>query len=184
MTVSTTDKLRIARTNILVDLAAKNGGKVTPEVLLATCEGSQKLLLNILWNARRSGYVNVDQVRNGRKIDYWVVTVTGEVPTVPVAVVKTKAVKPAKKQVADPVAAKQNKLRPATSEQIKAANLAKMKAVTAKLKKAAAKKKKKKTIIVDDVEKTFGSTGEVGTSFTVDGGWDSMENVNVRDFLR
>jgi len=187
MTVSTTDKLRIARTNILVDLAAKNGGKVTPEVLLATCEGSQKLLLNILWNARRSGYVNVDQVRNGRKIEYWVVTVTGEVPTVPVAVVKTKIVKTKieKTKAEKPVkVAKIKSVIAEDRERIKAANLAKMKAVTAKLKKAAAKKKKKKTIVVDDVEKTFGSTGEVGTSFTVDGGWDSMENVNVRDFLR
>jgi hypothetical protein len=97
---------------------------------------------------------------------------------------KPKTGKPTK-QVADPVAAKQNKLKPATPEQIKAANLAKMKAVTAKQngKKIVAKAAAKK-IKVDPVEQALGSTGEVATSFTVDAGWDSMENVNVKDFLR
>jgi hypothetical protein len=100
---------------------------------------------------------------------------------------KTKAAKPAKatKQVADPVAAKQNKLKPATEEQIRAKNLETMKKVTAKKtgKKIVAKAAAKK-IKVDPVEQTLGSTGEVATSFTVDAGWDSMENVNVKDFLR
>lgn len=55
----------------------------------------------------------------------------------------------------------------------KAANLAKAAAA-----KAPAKKK------VDAVEKTFGSSGEIASSYAVDNGWDSMDNVDVKDFLR
>lgn len=193
MTVSVSTQLRISRTNLLVDLAKKNGGKVTPDVLLAAVGGKQKLVLDVLWNARRSGYVNVEQTREGRKIAFWTVTVIGDVPVVVEAAKPAKAAKAPKRQVADPVAAKQNKLIPKTvkrakvektDEQIKAANLEKMKAVTAKLKKKAAAKKKKKTIVVDDVEQTFGTNGEVGTSFTIDGGWDSMDGINVADLIR
>lgn len=52
-----------------------------------------------------------------------------------------------------------------------------------KLSKAAAAKvsAKKK---VDAVEKTFGSSGEIASSYAVDNGWDSMDNVDVKDFLR
>lgn len=190
MTVSVSAQLRIARTNLLVDLAKKNGGKVTPDVLLAAVGGKQKLVLDVLWNARRSGYVNVEQTREGRKIAFWTVTVTGDVPVVVEAVkpAKTaKAAKPVKAKAVKSVKTVKTDKRAKvekTDEQIKAANLEKMKAVTAKLKKKAAAKKKKKTIVVDDVEQTFGTNGEVGTSFTVDGGWDSMDGINVADLIR
>ena len=70
-----------------------------------------------------------------------------------------------------------------TDATIKAANLAKMKAITAKNTKKVAAKKRKIDKLVDEVENAFGTTGEI-TGNAVDPGWDSMENVNVRDFLR
>jgi hypothetical protein len=70
-----------------------------------------------------------------------------------------------------------------TDEAIKAANLAKMKEVSSKITKKAAAKKRKIDKLVDEVENAFGTTGEV-TGSAVDAGWDSMENINVRDFLR
>ena len=39
-------------------------------------------------------------------------------------------------------------------------------------------------IAQDEVSKTFGSTGEIASSFSVDADWDSMDGVEVRDFLR
>lgn len=47
--------------------------------------------------------------------------------------------------------------------------------------KAAAAKKPAKP---DPVAKVLGSTGEIAKSFTVDNDWDSMEGVDVKDFLR
>jgi hypothetical protein len=70
-----------------------------------------------------------------------------------------------------------------TDADIKAANLAKMKAITAKNTKKVAAKKRKIDKLVDEVENAFGTTGEIAGN-AVDPGWDSMENVNVRDFLR
>jgi hypothetical protein len=83
-----------------------------------------------------------------------------------------KATNPSKK-------AKSDKSGVKTSEQIKAANLAKMKKVSAKL---AAKKKKTKKII-DYVERELGSTGEIATSFNIDPAWDSMDGVDVKSLV-
>ena len=47
--------------------------------------------------------------------------------------------------------------------------------------KAAASKKPAKP---DPVVKELGSTGEIAKSFTVDKDWDSMDGVDVKDFLR
>jgi hypothetical protein len=66
---------------------------------------------------------------------------------------------------------------------IKAANLAKMKAVTAKVTKKAAASKRKIDKLVDEVENAFGSTGDI-TGSAVDAGWDSMDGIDVKNFLR
>jgi hypothetical protein len=194
MTAIVSNELRYARTKLLLDLAEKGNGKVTADDLLKAVNGSQKLLLNVLWNARRSGYVSVEQVRDGRKIAYWEIKVTGDIPVAPSTEIspldvkkgaKTKTVKQPKavktKKVASAVAVKKKATK--SEEDIRAANLARMKAVSAKIAKKAAAKKKK-TINVDDVEKTFGTNGEVATSFAIDNGFDSMDGINVRDFLR
>jgi hypothetical protein len=105
----------------------------------------------------------------------------------PKNVAELRDMKPKAKTAAKPAkAAKPTKtVKALTPEQIRAKNLETMKKVTAKQtgKKIVAKAAAKK-IKVDPVEQALGSTGEVATSFTVDAGWDSMENVNVKDFLR
>jgi phage-related protein len=198
MTCIISEELRYARTKFLLELAEQGGGKVLPDVFLKAVNGSQKLILNILWIARRSGYVSVDQVREGRKIAYWDIKVTGKIPSAPAIQVSPldakKGVKTKQPKAAKPVKAKSAsaakdivKVEKApkvkaekTVEKIKAANLAKMKKVSAKL--AAAKKKSKK--VIDFVEKELGSTGEIASSFSIDNGWDSMDGINPADFLR
>jgi phage protein D len=56
---------------------------------------------------------------------------------------------------------------------IKAANLAKLKAVGAKF-------KPKNVREFDDVTETFGTSGEVGTSFNIDRDWDSIEGLDLK----
>jgi uncharacterized protein with GYD domain len=53
-----------------------------------------------------------------------------------------------------------------------------MQKVTAK-----AKKVKQKSKRFDFVEKELGSTGEIATSFTFDGDWDSMQGVDVKSLI-
>ena len=63
--------------------------------------------------------------------------------------------------------------------EIKASNLEKLKAVAAKRKSST----KKKVREFDDVTETFGTTGEIGTSFNVDGDWDSVEGLDLKNLL-
>jgi hypothetical protein len=60
-----------------------------------------------------------------------------------------------------------------------------MKKVAAKFKPTKATKKvsKKKTREFDDVTEQFGTSGEVGTSFSVDKDWDSIENLDLSKIL-
>ena len=58
---------------------------------------------------------------------------------------------------------------------IKAANLEKLKAVGANRAKAA-----KRVREFDDVTETFGTSGEVGTSFSVDRDFDSFEDIDLK----
>ena len=62
---------------------------------------------------------------------------------------------------------------------IKAKNLETLKAVAAK-KKAAPKKKVRE---FDDVTEQFGTSGEVGTSFSVERDWDSIEGLDLSKLL-
>ena len=61
---------------------------------------------------------------------------------------------------------------------IKAANLAKLKEVAANRTKAA-----KRVREFDDVTETFGTSGEVGTSFNVDRDWDSIDGLDLSKLL-
>lgn len=63
--------------------------------------------------------------------------------------------------------------------EIKAKNLATLKAVAAKRKSAP----KKKVREFDDVTEQFGTSGEVGTSFNVDRDWDSVEGLDLSKLL-
>lgn len=62
---------------------------------------------------------------------------------------------------------------------IKAKNLETLKAVAAKRKSAP----KKKVREFDDVTDTFGSNGEVGTSFSVENDWDSVSGLDLSKLL-
>jgi hypothetical protein len=75
------------------------------------------------------------------------------------------------------------KAKAKTEDEIKAANLATMQKVSAKISKKVAASKPKKRKVVDYVEKELGSTGEVATSFTVDADWDSMQGVDVKSLI-
>jgi hypothetical protein len=202
MTCIISEELRYARTKFLLSLAEQGNGKVTPDAFLKAVNGSQKLILNILWIARRSGYVSVEQVREGRKIAYWDIKLIGEIPTAPavevspldvkrgakIKSVKQPKVKAEKKEKVASAVKKQPKKAVAdvakkSDEDIRAANLARMKSVSANIAKKVAAKKRK-IINIDDVEKTFGTSGEIATSFAIDNGFDSMEGINVADFLR
>lgn len=98
---------------------------------------------------------------------------------------KTPAAKAPKAKVAKVKAAKVVKAKPAVSTKteaevaaIKAKNLAKLKEVGANRAKAA-----KRVREYDDVTEQFGTTGEVGTSFNVDGDWDSVEGLDLKTLL-
>jgi hypothetical protein len=83
----------------------------------------------------------------------------------PIKVVE-KAIKAANKSISNKAA-------------IKAKNLETLKAVAAK-RKAAPKSKVRE---YDDVTETFGTSGEVGTSFNVDRDWDSVEGLDLSKLL-
>jgi hypothetical protein len=67
---------------------------------------------------------------------------------------------------------------------VKAKNLETMRKVAAKMKaKKAPKASKKKVREFDDVTETFGTSGEVGTSFSVERDWDSVEGLDLKNLL-
>lgn len=78
---------------------------------------------------------------------------------------KAKAAKPAKVVVA---------------KAEKPAKPAKKAAAAAKVKPVKIDKSKS----IDIVEKQFGSSGEVATSYSIDGDWDSMDGIDVANFLK
>ena len=68
-----------------------------------------------------------------------------------------------------------------TPAEIKAKNLETMQKVTAKLNKKAKSKKSSKRF--DAVTKELGSSGEIATSFSIDGDFDSMQGVDVKSLI-
>lgn len=114
---------------------------------------------------RRDGFV-FDCTKDGRRIVSY--TLVGE----PKNAEYFRNLQPKQKASAPAKQTKTVKV-PAVKPASKTANLAKAAAA-----KVPAKKK------VDAVEKTFGSSGEIASSYAVDNGWDSMDNVDVKDFLR
>lgn len=88
-------------------------------------------------------------------------------------------VSPAKRNGAAPVAKKPKAVKVVSAPKPKKAKVVKQKA-------AAAKPKKEKSIMddkYDEVEKTFGSSGAIG-NYSVDPDWDSMDGIDVNNFLK
>ncbi len=68
------------------------------------------------------------------------------------------------------------KTKAKTKKDIKAKNLETLRAVGANF-------KPKNVREFDDVTEQFGSSGEIGTSYTVDGDWDSIEGVDLQKLV-
>lgn len=100
---------------------------------------------------------------------------------------KAKAAKaPKAAKVAAPKAAPKVVVsnEPKDIEAIKAKNLETMKKVAAKVAaKKAPKASKKKVRDFDDVTEQFGTSGEVGTSFSVERDWDSIEGLDLSKLI-
>lgn len=100
---------------------------------------------------------------------------------------KAKAVKApkVKTNIAQPTFVPKVAASTAEIADIKAKNLETMKKVAAKFKPTKATKKvsKKKTREFDDVTEQFGTSGEVGTSFSVERDWDSIDGLDLQKLL-
>ena len=117
---------------------------------------------------------NITANKDGRKVvSYTVIAEPSNASDLRSQQPKAPKVKTAK--VAAPKPAKPSKTMAASVADIKAANLAKLKEVAANRSKAA-----KKVREFDDVTETFGSSGEVGTSFSVYRDFDSFEDVDLK----
>jgi outer membrane biosynthesis protein TonB len=189
-----------------LDLFAKNATQTPSEI--DAYVGNGPYASKHIWFLRKLGY-DITVNKDGRSVINYIyngpgtaVVVTSTTIEVAQKPQKTKAPKPAaEKTVKKAAAAKPKKPKapeaevpasdkneeapdgePSRLAEIKAANLAMMQKVSARL----AKRKTKKIIEIgsDEAEVVFGSSGEIATSFAVDNGWDSMDGINVRDFLR
>jgi hypothetical protein len=105
------------------------------------------------------------------------VTETDEAETVTAPVAVAKPAKPAK--VKAPKAPKATEVKKSAEElaEIRQSNLETMRAVAAKMAKL------DKMIARDEVEGELGSTGEVATSYNIDGDFDSVEGLNIRQLI-
>jgi hypothetical protein len=138
--------------------------------------------------------------KDGRKVvSYTMIAEPANAADLRAATPKTKIAKPKAVKVKAPKAkvvnkvakvlgltmAEANEIREEVAAErtleIKAKNLETIKKVAEGMKKVAAKKAKsnKKTREFDDVTEQFGTSGEVGTSFSVDKDWDSIDLNNV-----
>lgn len=127
--------------------------------------------------------------KDGRKVvSYTVVAEPSNAADLRAATPKVKITKPAAKAKSVAKVLKltmaeakeiRDEVKAEKAAEIKAKNLATLKAVAAK-RKAAPKKKVRE---FDDVTEQFGTSGEVGTSFNVDRDWDSVEGLDLSKLL-
>lgn len=105
-------------------------------------------------------------------------TKTAKVPKAPKVSKALGLTKSQAKQVRDEVAAEK-------VADIKAKNLETLKKVAAERNKATTKKAKAKRVPreSDYVRDTFGSTGEIATSYNVDADWDSVEGLDLQKLV-
>lgn len=103
---------------------------------------------------------------------------TAKVPKAPKVSKALGLTKSQAKQVRDEVAAEK-------VADIKAKNLETLKKVAAERNKATTKKAKAKRVPreSDYVRDTFGSTGEIATSYNVDADWDSVEGLDLQKLV-
>lgn len=149
----------------------KSKGSATPKEIEAHV-GKGAYASKYICYLKLHGY-EIETVKNGRSVESYKFIGEGDVSNR-----DFKWVAPAKRGSAS---SKPVKVKVAKA----AVNLAKGKkvAVKAAAKKASAPRKGRiMDRMIDEVEKTFGSTGEVG--FQVDGDFDSMDGIDVNNFLK
>ena len=132
---------------------------------------------------------NITANKDGRKVvSYTMIAEPANVADLRAATPKTKIAKPKAVKVAKVLGLTKSEAKviraevaAEKAEDVKAKNLETIKKVAEGMKKVAAKKAKsnKKTREFDDVTEQFGTSGEVGTSFSVDKDWDSIDLNNV-----
>lgn len=135
-----------------------------------------------IWFLRKLGH-DIAVNKDGRTVVSY--TYNGPGTATPTASKPAKVAKPSKRQTADPVAAKaiikstvgedRRRIKSAavkTAEQIKAANLEKMKAVSAK-------RKIKKTVVINDDNEV----SDVTTSYSIDPAWDSTDGLDIKKLV-
>ena len=131
---------------------------------------------------------NITANKDGRKVvSYTMIAEPANAAELRSATPKTKIAKPKAAKVvkiANPTATAIASM-PKSNEDIKAKNLETMKKVAAKFKSVKATKKvsKRKVREFDDVTEQFGTSGEVGTSYSVERDWDSIDNLDLSKIL-
>ena len=156
--------------------AIQPGVPFTPETIDQIVGGSYSA--KFVFYLRELGF-EFSQAKDGRKIvSYTLISEPSDAAAIRASTASTprgkgaaKAVKAPKVKAAKVAAPKATK----SVADIKAANLEKLKAVGANRAKAA-----KRVREFDDVTEQFGTSGEVGTSYSVDRDFDSFENVDLK----
>jgi len=128
--------------------------------------------------------------KDGRKVvSYTVIAEPSNASELRSVTPKTKIAKPKAKSVAKVLGLTKTETKAIRAEvaaekaeDIKAKNLETIKKVAAKFKPTKAKKAKKVREF-DDVTEQFGTSGEVGTSFSVERDWDSIDGLDLQKLL-
>jgi hypothetical protein len=155
------------------------GATVTPDVINAHVGTGDYAAKYVSFLNTRYGFT-IQANKDGRKVvSYTMIAEPANAADLRAATPKVAKAKTAKApKIAAPKAVAKIKApaKVVDKEAIKAKNLATLKAV-------AAKRKKVKVREFDDVTETFGTSGEVGTSFNVDRDWDSVEGLDLSKLL-
>jgi hypothetical protein len=158
------------------------GATVTPDVINAHVGTGDYAAKYVSFLNTRYGFT-IQANKDGRKVvSYTMIAEPANAADLRGATPKSKIAKPAAKaKIAAPKAVAKVKAPAKVVDKaaIKAKNLETLKAVAAK-RKAAPKKKVRE---FDDVTETFGTSGEVGTSFNVDRDWDSIDGLDLSKLL-
>jgi hypothetical protein len=168
------NKVRKLHHEIVLDLFAKKAAQSPAKIDAAVGVGNYSS--KHIWFLRKLGH-DISAKKNGRNIIAYVYNGPGTTKkSVPVKK-RTKSVNPTPVVMTKKEEPVSQENRPIVMQ--KSSNLSRMKIVSARL---ADKLPSKKSI--DDVEEAFNTGGEIAVSFSVDSDWDSMDGIDVRDFLR
>jgi len=165
------------------------GKTVTPAEINAHVDTGDYAAKYVSFLNTRYGFT-ITANKDGRKVvSYTMIAEPANAADLRGATPKTKIAKPkaakVKANIAQPTFVPKVAASTAEIADIKAKNLETMKKVAAKFKPTKATKKvsKKKTREFDDVTEQFGTSGEVGTSFSVERDWDSIDGLDLQKLL-